>query len=71
MWTQKCTHFFKINELKKVNFTAMSVNVTLSYVWYTNATKNVMMLRLCVIAIPIIAIISCFANLIERKIKLP
>ena len=40
----------------------MSGNVALSDVWYTNAQKNVMMLRLFFTAMPIIAIITCFAN---------
>lgn len=40
----------------------MSVNVKLSYVWYTKAPKNVMMLRLSFTAVLIIAVITCFAN---------
>jgi len=40
----------------------MSVTVNVLDVWYTNASKNVMMLRILVTAIPIVAIITCFAN---------
>ncbi len=45
----------------------MSVNVTLSYVWYTKAPKNVMMLRFPFTALPIIALLTCFANSLAAK----